>query len=355
MLPPANTHTSLQEVPRALPREWHLVAPQNVNLAGAALPLPLGGGNGDGNSHSGDSAGASDAAVAAFLERAAADGAPVVYVCAGTIVEPTAAELATIVDGIRGVPGARWLWSLKESCHALLPPDVNPATVRDGGAKAPSPPALVVAWAPQQALLTHPAVRLFVTHGGLNSMHEGLAAGKPLLVLPYFADQPVNAKHVAERGLGAALDPARLTGPALARAVASLLADGGAAARAAALGARMRARNGADEAARVVRGFAAGAIEGRRGSEPGRCHAGAGADDERCCAEGAAAGAVGALQWLPGGRAPLCCEDHALAHAALQLAYCAVLVVLVLCALRDAGSTFAALRRLLLAATGASL
>ena len=45
-------------------------------------------------------------------------------------------------------------------------------------------------WAPQLAVLAHPAVHLFVTHGGLTSMHEGLVAGKPLLVTPFFADQP---------------------------------------------------------------------------------------------------------------------------------------------------------------------
>jgi UDP:flavonoid glycosyltransferase YjiC (YdhE family) len=49
---------------------------------------------------------------------------------------------------------------------------------------------LLVAWAPQLAVLCHPAVKLFVSHGGLNSTHEGLAAGKPLLVTPFFADQP---------------------------------------------------------------------------------------------------------------------------------------------------------------------
>jgi hypothetical protein len=45
-------------------------------------------------------------------------------------------------------------------------------------------------------------VRLFVTHGGLNSTYEGVTAGLPLVVLPYFADQPINAMHVVNKGLG---------------------------------------------------------------------------------------------------------------------------------------------------------
>jgi UDP:flavonoid glycosyltransferase YjiC (YdhE family) len=56
-----------------------------------------------------------------------------------------------------------------------------------------------------QALLTHDAVKLFVTHGGLNSTLEGLSAGLPLIVMPFFGDQPVNAQHVVNKGLGEAV------------------------------------------------------------------------------------------------------------------------------------------------------
>jgi len=35
-----------------------------------------------------------------------------------------------------------------------------------------------------QAILSHEAVKLFVTHGGLNSTYEGLSAGQPLIVMP---------------------------------------------------------------------------------------------------------------------------------------------------------------------------
>jgi UDP:flavonoid glycosyltransferase YjiC (YdhE family) len=36
--------------------------------------------------------------------------------------------------------------------------------------------ALLVPWAPQEAILSHPATRAFVTHGGWNSVQETLAA-----------------------------------------------------------------------------------------------------------------------------------------------------------------------------------
>jgi UDP:flavonoid glycosyltransferase YjiC (YdhE family) len=38
----------------------------------------------------------------------------------------------------------------------------------------------------------------FVSHGGWNSVMESLAAGKPVLAWPMMAEQPVNARHVAD-------------------------------------------------------------------------------------------------------------------------------------------------------------
>ena len=51
----------------------------------------------------------------------------------------------------------------------------------------PAPPNLprnvkVLAWLPQQSLLQHPNVKLFITHGGYASKIEGLCAGVPLFV-----------------------------------------------------------------------------------------------------------------------------------------------------------------------------
>lgn len=42
----------------------------------------------------------------------------------------------------------------------------------------------------------------FITHGGANSMHEALAYGVPLVVVPIFGDQPANAETVERCGTG---------------------------------------------------------------------------------------------------------------------------------------------------------
>ena len=54
----------------------------------------------------------------------------------------------------------------------------------------------------QKAILAHPAVKMFVTHGGLSSLHESIYYGKPMLVIPLFGDQFLNAISIEDAGLG---------------------------------------------------------------------------------------------------------------------------------------------------------
>lgn len=42
----------------------------------------------------------------------------------------------------------------------------------------------------------------FVTHGGANSMHEGLGHGVPMVVVPFFGDQPINGDAIVRCGVG---------------------------------------------------------------------------------------------------------------------------------------------------------
>ena len=51
-------------------------------------------------------------------------------------------------------------------------------------------------WLPQQDLLAHPNIKMFITHCGLMSHQEAVYHGVPFIALPVFADQPINAQKV---------------------------------------------------------------------------------------------------------------------------------------------------------------
>ncbi|XP_033181831.1 UDP-glucuronosyltransferase 2A1-like [Anabas testudineus] len=59
---------------------------------------------------------------------------------------------------------------------------------------------LVVDWMPQNDLLGHPKVKLFVAHGGTNGVQEAIYHGVPVLGLPLFFDQYDNLLRLKEKG-----------------------------------------------------------------------------------------------------------------------------------------------------------
>lgn len=72
------------------------------------------------------------------------------------------------------------------------------------------PPNFVVKpYVPQLGVLDH--AQLFITHGGMNSVHEGLLKGVPLLVFPQGADQFDVGARVAQMGAGVVLDQRQLS------------------------------------------------------------------------------------------------------------------------------------------------
>lgn len=66
-------------------------------------------------------------------------------------------------------------------------------------------------WVPQRRLLEHPSIALFVSHGGLSSIAESVDAKVPLLIIPFFGDQPRNAFLIQDAGVGLALRALEVT------------------------------------------------------------------------------------------------------------------------------------------------
>jgi UDP:flavonoid glycosyltransferase YjiC (YdhE family) len=88
----------------------------------------------------------------------------------------------------------------------------------------PLPPSVhVERWVPQAHVMPHAAA--MVGHGGSGSTLMAMAAGVPLAVVPFFADQPANAERIAELGAGIALPRAAAAIPELPDAIGALLHD----------------------------------------------------------------------------------------------------------------------------------
>ncbi|KAL3288268.1 hypothetical protein HHI36_002716 [Cryptolaemus montrouzieri] len=62
-------------------------------------------------------------------------------------------------------------------------------------------------WLPQQSILAHPNVKIFVTQGGLQSAEEAIFNGLPLVVIPFSTDQPHNAKILTRGGMAETIQP----------------------------------------------------------------------------------------------------------------------------------------------------
>jgi len=83
---------------------------------------------------------------------------------------------------------------------------------------------LLTGWVPQVPLLLHNNTRVFITHGGMNGIAEGLFARLPLYCLPLFSDQPDNCAHAQDKGFAISARQWRFETPtSIKKSIAHLL------------------------------------------------------------------------------------------------------------------------------------
>lgn len=98
-----------------------------------------------------------------------------------------------------------------------------------------------------------PRMAAVVHHGGVGTTHEGVRAGVPSVMVPFFADQPFWARRAHELGIAPRPVPqAALTAPRLAAAIAGATESSAIAEAAAAAGRAVRQEHGVANAVAIV-------------------------------------------------------------------------------------------------------
>lgn len=78
-------------------------------------------------------------------------------------------------------------------------------------------------WLPQQDVLGHPNVKLFIMQAGYLSTEEAIVNRVPLLALPFFADQMFNARRYVTLGIGSMLNFNTLTTETFKKAILEVI------------------------------------------------------------------------------------------------------------------------------------
>ncbi|KAJ4802325.1 Glycosyltransferase [Rhynchospora pubera] len=110
----------------------------------------------------------------------------VVYTSFGSLSCLDPAQMEEVAYGLYDC-GKPFLWVVR-SVEAHKIPENFAEKVRDRG--------YIVSWSPQLEVLAHEAVGCFFSHCGWNSTVEALVLGMPMVGIPQWTDQPMNAKYV---------------------------------------------------------------------------------------------------------------------------------------------------------------
>lgn len=117
----------------------------------------------------------------------------VVYVSFGSLAAITETEFVEIGWGL-GNSKHPFLWVVRPG---LIKGSEWLETLPSGFMENLEGRGLIVKWAPQQEVLAHSAVGAFWSHNGWNSTLESICEGVPMICMPLFTDQKVNARYVS--------------------------------------------------------------------------------------------------------------------------------------------------------------
>ncbi|RVE57726.1 hypothetical protein OJAV_G00202130 [Oryzias javanicus] len=126
----------------------------------------------------------------------------------GSMVSTMPAEKAKqFFDAFRQIP-QRVLWRYTGELPDDLPQNIK-----------------VMKWLPQNDLLAHPKIKVFMTHGGTHGIYEGICNGVPMLMFPLFGDQGDNVHRLVARGVAEKLSMLDMTTETLLAALKKIIDD----------------------------------------------------------------------------------------------------------------------------------
>lgn len=116
----------------------------------------------------------------------------VIYVAFGSVAVFDRKQFEELAWGLE-LSNRPFLWVVRDD-NAHIKNEAFPEGFLDSVADR----GRIVAWAPQQRVLSHPSIACFVSHCGWNSTMEGVSYGVPFMCWPYFADQFLNQTYICE-------------------------------------------------------------------------------------------------------------------------------------------------------------
>ncbi|KAL6911876.1 hypothetical protein ACP4OV_000681 [Aristida adscensionis] len=118
----------------------------------------------------------------------------VVYLSFGSLITYTSRQVEEILHGLQRC-GRPYLWVIRKEGRSK---EVDLCLEEIKGGQG-----MVVEWCDQLQVLAHPSIGCFVTHCGWNSTLEAIVYGVPMVAVPSWSDQPLNARLIEkEWGMG---------------------------------------------------------------------------------------------------------------------------------------------------------
>ncbi|XP_027907052.1 putative UDP-rhamnose:rhamnosyltransferase 1 [Vigna unguiculata] len=121
----------------------------------------------------------------------------VLFVGFGSECKLSKDQVFEIAHGVED-SGLPFLWALRKPSWASNDEDSLPLGFIERTCERG---IVCMGWIPQQQVLAHPCIGGSLFHSGWGSAIESLQFGHALVVLPFIADQPLNARFLVEKGL----------------------------------------------------------------------------------------------------------------------------------------------------------